>query len=93
MDEQFWYKMSFEVFHCFASIEIVNSHWAENKDRMEDLEVFVVNTDTNKEKLCGIVATFANVQGQTYTIPCKLNLCGNEVKLTLILAISISRQL
>ena len=82
-DREVWYKMNFGAVYCFTEIVIINSHWGGFRYRMEDMKVLVVNTDINKESLCGIlkIRSEQSVHGQTYKIPCDMK-CGDEVKLT-----------
>ena len=82
-DREIWYRMSFGAVYCFTEIVIINSHWGGFRYRMEDMKVLVVNTDTNKESLCGIlkIRSEQSVHGQTYKISCDMK-CGDEVKLT-----------
>lgn len=78
-----WYKMTFGAVFCFTEIVIINSHSSVYRYRMQDMKVFVVNTATKGESLCGILKTRygPSVQGQTYKIRCNMK-CGDEVKLT-----------
>ena len=82
-DKEVWYKMNFGAVFCFTEIVIINSHWNSFRYRMEDMKVLVVNLDTNKESLCGILKMKSeqSVHGQIYKIPCDMK-CGDEVKLT-----------
>ena len=75
--------MKFDAIHCFSEIVIMNDKLNENAYRMQDLKVFVVNTKTGTESLCGVLKMREvwTVEGQTYKISCDLK-CGNEVKLT-----------
>ena len=79
-----WYKMTFDSFYCFSEIEIINSHWeGRYVFRMQDLNVLVVDSYTQRESLCGTLAMRKDqsVEGQTYRVPCD-GKYGNEVKLT-----------
>ena len=82
-DTKVWFKMKFDAFICFSEVVIIQSHHNGNAYRMEDVKVFVVNTDAGTENLCGVlkVSPVMTIEGQTYHIPCHLK-CGNEVKLT-----------
>ena len=83
-DTDLWYKMKFDAVYCFSDVVIINSHTNDYSARMDDTEVFVVNTKTGTESLCGVlkVSDVLTIDGQTYRIPCDLK-CGDEVKLTL----------
>ena len=61
----------------------MQSHWHQTAYRMDDTGVFVVDSDTREESLCGVlkVSDVMTIEGQTYRIPCDLK-CGDEVKLT-----------
>ena len=78
-----WFKMKFDTFQCFSNVVIIQSHWDQWAVRMDDTNVFVVNTKTGTESLCGVlkVSDVMTIEGQTYRIPCDLK-CGDEVKLT-----------
>ena len=73
--------MKFDAIHCFSEIVIMNDKLNENAYRMQDLKVFVVNTKTGSESLCGVlkVRNIWTIEGQTYKIPCDLK-CGDEVQ-------------
>ena len=77
-----WYKMKFDAVYCFSDVVIIQSHWDKWASRMDDTEVFVANSDTGDESLCGVlkVSDVLTIEGQTYRIPCDLK-CGDEVKL------------
>ena len=80
-----WFKMKFDEVFCFFEVVIIQAklNWY-YANRMQDLKVFVVNTDTGIDNLCGVlkISSDYTIEGQTYKIPCHLK-CGNEVKLTL----------
>ena len=78
-----WYKMKFDAVFCFSDVVIMQSHWHQTAYRMDDTGVFVVDSDTREESLCGVlkVSDVMTIEGQTYRIPCDLK-CGDEVKLT-----------
>ena len=80
-----WYKMEFDGIYCFSDVVIINyiGHVDNNKYRMRDTKVLVINTDTGTESLCGVVKAtgIQTIEGYTYRIPCDLQ-CGDEVKLT-----------
>ena len=80
-----WFKMKFDEVFCFFEVVIIQAklNWY-YAYRMQDLKVFVVNTDTGIDNLCEVlkISSVMTIEGQTYTIPCHLK-CGNEVKLTL----------
>ena len=80
-----WFKMRFDASYCFSEVMIAQSHYHDNAYRMDNTKVFVVNTMTGKESLCGAVKIRDkwSVFWQTYIIPCK-QLCGNEVKLAVL---------
>ena len=82
-DTDLWYKMRFDAVRCFSEVVIVQAHLNSKANRMNDTKVFVVNTNTGTESLCGILkaSTDLTIEGQTYRIPCNLK-CGDEVKLT-----------
>ena len=84
-DKTLWYKMHFEEKHCFSEIVIMQSQLGNTAYRMDDTNVFVVDTETGSENLCGILETKEDwtIEGQTYRIPCDLK-SGDEVKLTVI---------
>ena len=79
-----WYKMKFEAVYCFSHIGIIQSHWGNNPNRMDDTKVSVVNSWKGIESVCGVlkVRKGDTISKQTYSIPCDLK-CGDEVKLTL----------
>ena len=79
-----WYKMEFKAVYCFSHIGIIQSHLNFNAKRMDDTKVFVINTQTGVEGLCGVLKVVADetISKQTYNIPCDWK-CGDEVKLTL----------
>ena len=83
-DTDLWYKMKFDAVYCFSDVVIIQSYQDRNAYRMDDTEVFVVNTKTGTESLCGVlkVSDVLTIEGQTYRIPCDLK-CGDEVKLTI----------
>ena len=83
--EEIWFKMSFETTYCFSEVMIAQSHHHENAYRMNNTKVFVVNTMTEEESLCGAlkIRDKWDVFWQTYIIPCHQQ-CGNEVKLTVL---------
>ena len=80
---ELWYKMKFDEVYCFSDVVIINSKQDKWADRMDDTKVFVLNTKTGTESLCGVlkVSDVQTIEGQTYRIPCDLK-CGDEVKLT-----------
>ena len=82
-DTDLWYKMRFDAVRCFSEVVIVQAHLNSKANRMNDTKVFVVNTNTGTESLCGILkaSTDLTIEGQTYRIPCNLK-CGDEVRLT-----------
>ena len=85
-DSTLWYKMHFDHKHCFSEIVIVQAVMLlPNGRRMDDTNVFVVDTKTGTESLCGILTIREDwtIKGQTYRIPCDLK-CGDEVKLTVV---------
>ena len=79
-----WYKMKFEAVYCFSHIGIIQSQLNDYAKRMDDTKVFVMNTQTGVEGLCGVLKVGAGetISKQTYNIPCDWK-CGDEVKLTL----------
>ena len=81
-DTDLWYKIKFDAVYCFSDVFILQSHRDQNAYRMDDMEVFAVNTDTGTESRCGVlkVSDILMIEGQTYRIPCDLK-CGDEVKL------------
>ena len=81
-DKTLWYKMKFDVIHCFTRIVVINSHW-NYRYRMQDAKVSVVDNDSQKENLCGTIRIrdVEGIEGQTYDISCDMK-CGDEVKLT-----------
>ena len=83
-DSEEWYKMKFDTVYCFSDVVIIQSYQDRNAYRMDDTNIFVVNTKTGTESLCGVlkVSDVLTIEGQTYRIPCDLK-CGDEVKLTL----------
>ena len=82
-DTDLRYKMKFAAVYCFSDVVIIQSFLDRNAYRMDDTKVFVVNTKTGTESLCGVlkVSDVLTIEGQTYRIPCDLK-CGDEVKLT-----------
>ena len=81
-----WYKMKFDATYCFSDVVIVQSHMQFQDTyymRMEDTNVFVIDSNTGSESFCGVlkVGNIRTIKGQTYRIPCDLK-CGDEVKLT-----------
>jgi hypothetical protein len=78
-----WYNMNFDDVYCFSEIWINKAKDNEYRLRMHDTKVFVVNTTTKSQALCGKLALngAGNQQGQPYKIRCDLK-CGNQVKLT-----------
>ena len=82
-DTDLWYKMKFDAVYCFFDVVIIISHTDYYYARMDDTEVFVADSDTGDESLCGVlkVSDVPTIEGQTYRIPCDLK-CGDEVKLT-----------
>jgi hypothetical protein len=79
-----WYKMKFGAVYCFSHVVITQGDRNLHAARMQDTNVFVVNTATNTRNFCGVLKISDNttIEAQTYKIPCKLK-CGDEVKLTL----------
>ena len=84
-DTDLWFKMNFDDFFCFFEVVIIQSHLTVNAYRMQDAKVFVVNTKTGVESLCGVlkVNPVWTIEGQTYRFPCNLK-CGDEVKVTVL---------
>ena len=79
-----WYKLKLDTVYCFSDVVIIQSHLNNHANRMDGTEVFVANSKTGTESLCGVlkVRDIYTIEGQTYRIPCDLK-CGDEVKLTL----------
>ena len=75
--------MKFRTLHCFEEIVLIQAAKDETRKRMDDTEVLVVNTKTEKVYPCGKLTTREgeSIQEQTYKIPCSME-CGDEVKLT-----------
>jgi len=84
-DTDLWFKMKFDDFFCFFEVVIIQSHLTVNAYRMQDAKVFVVNTKTGVESLCGVlkVNPVWTIEGQTYRFPCYLK-CGDQVKVTVL---------
>ena len=62
-----WYKMRFGAVRCFTEVVIVQSHnWDSLAKRMDDTKVFVVDTKTGTESLCGVlkVSDVLTLEGQ-----------------------------
>ena len=77
-----WFKMKFSAVFCFSEVVIIQSHDSYYSARMQDTKVFVINTKTGTEHLCGVlkIRDVRTTEGQTYKINCDLK-CGDEVKL------------
>ena len=80
-----WFKMRFKnALTCFRDIVLIQAALnREYASRMDETAVWVVNTKTGSEYLCGLLKTgnVYTIEGQTYKIPCCMK-CGDEVKLT-----------
>ena len=80
-----WFKMRFKnALTCFRDIVLIQAAMNRNHaSRMDGTAVWVVNTKTGSEYLCGLLKTgnVYTVEGQTYKIPCSMK-CGDEVKVT-----------
>ena len=52
-----WFRMNFESVHCFTKVDVYSMFPAgdQNAWRMHDAEVFVINTGSSSENLCGII--------------------------------------
>ena len=68
-NEDHWFNMQFGAVRCFSKIRISNPfiHFY-HAFRMEDAQVFVVNTGKSIESLCGILKIRKEwtIEGQTY---------------------------
>jgi hypothetical protein len=75
-----WFKMMFDAIRCFSEIVIINR--TQEKWRMQDTKVYVLNSQTETESYCGVlrVRDASSIKGQTYSISCDLK-CGDKVKL------------
>ena len=83
-DADLWFKMKFDNVYCFFEVVIIQSRWNSLAHRMDDLNVVLVDTETESESLCGVLKVTEDwtLEGQTYRIPCDLQ-CGDEIVLTL----------
>jgi hypothetical protein len=81
---EFWFKMEFNAVFCFSEVIIIQCKTDRFAQRMQDTQVFVINTDEGTESLCGVlkIRDVLTTKGQTYRINCDLK-CGNEVELKL----------
>ena len=79
-----WYKMQFDAIYCFYEVIIIQANWDHWGFRMDDTKVFVIDSRSGAESLCGVLNVIKkySLEGQTYRIPCNVK-CGDEVKLTL----------
>jgi len=77
-----WYKMRFDDVQCFDEVEFVNSYLNYNAFRMQDLGVYVKNSDDGEENLCEVVRIREDetVEGQTYMVSCD-GKCGDSIVL------------
>ena len=82
-DIDHWYKMNFSAVYCFSEVVITQLEVLYKKQfRMEDTNVFVVNSKTGTESLCGVlkISSKKTLKSQMYTIPCDQK-CGDEIVL------------
>ena len=73
-----WYEMTFSESYCFDEVVILQSHLNDYAYRWQDTQIFVSDSNTGAEVLCGVVKV-TDKTAETYQIPC--DACGDRIKL------------